>query len=71
LFLDGALAPPSKEYSEDTAKDIDREVSRLVTEMYEKAKSTLEGKKDKLEKVAKRLLEKEVIEGEELRTLIA
>ena len=71
MFLDGALAPPSKEYSEDTAKDIDREVSRLVTEMYEKAKSTLEGKKDKLEKVAKRLLEKEVIEGEELRTLIA
>ena len=71
LFLEGTMASPSSEYSEDTAKEIDKEVSRLVIETYEKAKNILEDKKDKLEKVAKRLLEKEVIEGEELRALIA
>jgi len=42
-----------------------------VTETYEKVKNTLGGKKDKLEKVAKLLLKKEVIEGEELRKAIA
>ena len=58
------------EYIEKMAQRIDREVTRLVTETYEKAKTTLEAKREKLEKVAKRLLEKKVIEGEELRTLI-
>jgi len=54
-----------------TKKSIDKEVSRLVTETYEKTKEMLEDKKDKLEKVTKYLLEKEVIEGKELRQLIA
>lgn len=71
LFLEGAMASPSGDYSEETARKIDKEISRLVTETYAKAKSVLEEKKDKLEKVAKQLLKKEVIEGEELRALIA
>jgi cell division protease FtsH len=70
LFLEGTMAP-SKEYSENTAMEIDKEVSQIVTETYEKVKNGLEGRMDKLEKVAKLLLEKEVIEGEELRRVIA
>jgi ATP-dependent Zn protease len=42
-----------------------------MTETYEKVKITLEGQKDKLEKVAQLLLEKEVIEGDEFRDLIS
>jgi cell division protease FtsH len=70
LFLEVGVAP-SKDYSENTATEIDKEVTQIVTQTYEKVKSTLEGKKDKLEKVAKLLLKKEVIEGEELRKVIA
>jgi cell division protease FtsH len=70
LFLEGVMAP-SKEYSENTGMEIDKEVMHIVTETYGKVKTTLGGKKDKLEKVAKLLLEKEVIEGEELRKVIA
>jgi cell division protease FtsH len=70
LFLEGAMAP-SKEYSENTGMEIDKEVMQIITETYERVKNTLEGKKDTLEKVAKLLLKKEVIEGEELRKVIA
>ena len=70
LFLEGGMAP-SREYSEGTAMEIDKEARQLVTETYEKVKNTLEGKKHKLEKATKLLLEKEVIEGEELRKVIA
>jgi cell division protease FtsH len=69
LFLEGVI-PSSKEYSENTAMEIDKEVMELVTESYEKVKDTLKGTKEKLDEVAEHLLEKEVIEGEELRRLI-
>jgi cell division protease FtsH len=69
LFLPG-MGPSSKDYSENTAMEIDEEIKGIVNESYEKAKSILEKKKDILEKVAMILLEKEVIEGEELRKLI-
>ncbi len=70
LFLEMGMAP-SKEYSENTAMEIDEEVKEIVSETYGKVKNALSAKKDKLERVAKLLLEKEVIEGEELRKLIA
>jgi len=69
LFLETGMSS-GKEYSEDTAMEIDREVAQIVRERYETVKGILEEKKDKLEKVATMLQEKEVIEGEELRELI-
>jgi len=66
LFLDVAMAP-TRAYSENTAMEIDKEVSELVNEAYDKVKAIIQQKKDKLEKL---LLEKEVIEGEELRKLL-
>ncbi|HQO77587.1 MAG TPA: ATP-dependent zinc metalloprotease FtsH [Thermodesulfobacteriota bacterium] len=69
LFLETGMSS-GKEYSEDTAMEIDREVAQIVRERYETVKGILEEKKDKLEKVATILQEKEVIEGEELRELI-
>jgi cell division protease FtsH len=70
LFLDMMMPPASKDYSEATAQEIDREVSSLVDKAYQRAKEILEGKRDTLEQVAKVLLDKEVLEGEELRRML-
>jgi len=69
LFLD-VQGASSKEYSEETARDIDREIKRIIDETYEKVKGILSGHKGTLEKLAKRLLEKEVVDKEELREIV-
>ncbi|MBW1954002.1 MAG: hypothetical protein JRI66_13150, partial [Deltaproteobacteria bacterium] len=43
---------------------------RLVEKAYHRAHEILEARREALEKVAKVLLEKEVLEGEELRRLL-
>lgn len=70
LFLETMMPPSAKDYSEATAQEIDREVSNLVEKAYHRAKGILESKLDTLEKVAQVLLDKEVLEGEELRRLL-
>ncbi|MGQ9687430.1 MAG: ATP-dependent zinc metalloprotease FtsH [Desulfobaccales bacterium] len=70
LFLETIMPPSGKDYSEATAQEIDREVSALVERAYSRAKDILTAKRDVLERVAKVLLEKEVLEGEELRRLL-
>jgi cell division protease FtsH len=70
LFLDIPSGSGSRDYSEATAREIDDEVRRIVEECYGKVKGILSEKKGLLEKVAGVLLEKETIEGEELRALI-
>src|SRR5215467_1538869 len=58
-------------YSEPTAEKIDAEIKRLVTEAHDKAKTILSTNREKLERVTRRLLEVEVMEGDELRQLLA
>jgi cell division protease FtsH len=70
MFLENMMPPSTKDYSEATAQEIDQEVSILVHHAYTRAKEILEGKRETLERVAKVLLEKEVLEGEELRKLL-
>jgi cell division protease FtsH len=70
LFLEAMMPPTSKDYSEATAQKIDQEVSDLVNHAYKRAKEILEAKREILEKVAKVLLEKEVLEGNEFRQLL-
>jgi cell division protease FtsH len=70
LFLDVMMPPTSKDYSEATAQEIDQEVSALVEKADHRAKEILEAKRDTLEQVAKVLLDKEVLEGEELRRML-
>ena len=69
LFLD-LPGTGTREYSEETAREIDNEVSSIVENVYTKVKTTLDGKKDMLIFVAKTLLEKETIEGEDLRKML-
>lgn len=55
-----------KPYSEETAKTIDAEVSKLIETEYERAKHLLRENREKLDQLAKKLLEKEVIFREDL-----
>jgi cell division protease FtsH len=58
-------------YGEDTAEIVDQEVQRIVRSNYEQAKSLLATHIDKLHQLAKRLLEVETVEGDELRALLS
>lgn len=69
IFLGREIAK-HKDYSEKTAEEIDDEVRRLVTEAYEGSKRLLQENYDLLDALAKRLLEKETIEGHEIDKLI-
>lgn len=69
LFL-GRDLMDHKDYSEDTAKSIDDEVHKLVDGAYQRAKKLLSENKDKLDLIAKRLVEKEVIDIEEARVML-
>jgi cell division protease FtsH len=59
-----------RDYSEATAKEIDAEVSRLVKDGYSTAKKLLIENKDKLKLLANKLLEKEVLDGEEVKRFL-
>ncbi len=59
----------SKPYSEDTARKIDQEISKIIEEQYQRAIKVLTDNKDKLTTLAERLLEKEVIFKEDLEKI--
>ena len=69
LFIPSSLVS-SREYSEDTAQKIDEEVKKIIDEAHHKVKEILTGKKDKLEELARLLLEKEVVEEGDLKKIL-
>jgi cell division protease FtsH len=69
-FLDIQLGPERGNYAEETAQLIDAEVKRIITGVHQEARRILTDARDKLETVTRRLLEVEVMEGEELRRLL-
>ena len=69
IFL-GREISQHRDYSEDTARKIDREINRLIDHAYNRAKEVLEQNLDVLHKVVELLLEKETISGKELDDLI-
>ncbi|MEW5745216.1 MAG: ATP-dependent zinc metalloprotease FtsH [Nitrospirota bacterium] len=70
LFLEPQWGAPHKEYSEETAQRIDSEVKTLLVDAYAKAKGLLSERIEKLKSIAALLLEKEVIDGDELKRLL-
>jgi cell division protease FtsH len=70
-FLDVPMPAERGPYSEDTARLIDDEVKALVTGSHEAARRILREQRDMLEQVTRRLLEKEVMEGDELRAILS
>jgi len=59
-----------QDYSEYTALQIDQEVKRIVSESYERAKKILIENRDVLDRIAAALLEREVLDAEDVKMLI-
>jgi cell division protease FtsH len=69
-FLDIPMPQERGLYGDDTAQKIDAEIKRILTDAHDKARQILSNNRDKLESVTARLLEVEVMEGDELRVLL-
>ncbi len=70
IFL-GREISQHRDYSEATAIQIDAEVSSLVKGAYDQAKKCITDNSDALVRIAEALLEREVLTGDEVQTLIA
>ena len=65
--LDLGFGPREREFSEKTAQQIDDEMLGMIEEMHRAVKKILTEQRQMLEKLARILLEKETIDGEELK----
>jgi cell division protease FtsH len=68
FFMGGSMR--GKEYSEDTARDIDDEVRRIVREQYDRATNLMKDKLDKLDLLAEALLDRETIDSEDIAAVM-
>jgi len=66
-----AMPEGPREYSEATAEEIDQEINGIISAQYDRALEILRGKRGILEQSVNVLLEKETIEGDELKQLMA
>jgi cell division protease FtsH len=69
VFLGREMAR-AKVYSEHTAQDIDAEIKRITDDAYKVAKDIIFEHRDKLEMIAKSLLEYETLEGSQVEEII-
>jgi len=69
IFL-GRDISQERDYSEEIANKIDKEVRKIIENAYSRAKDILTKNKRKLKKVARNLIERETLEGKELDDLL-
>ena len=69
IFLGREIAQ-HRDFSEETARQIDLEVRRLIDEAYQSAHSLMEAHQDAMHRIAAALLERETIDAEEVKMLI-
>ncbi len=69
IFLGREIAQ-HRDFSEETARQIDLEVRRLIDEAYQSAHQILDSNRDVMHRIAAALLERETIDAEEVRLLI-
>jgi len=69
IFLGREIAQ-HRDFSEETARQIDLEVRRLIDEAYQSAHSIVESHADAMHRIAAALLERETIDAEEVKMLI-
>ena len=70
-FLGGSGEfPRERSYSEQTAREIDKEVQRIIEEAIDRVRQILEARRPALIGLAKRLIENEVIDADELRQIV-
>ncbi len=71
LFLGGEdEAAPQRSFSEQTAREIDEEIRRILDKALEQVRQILETRREGLEALARRLIEREVIDTAELKDII-
>jgi len=70
IFLGREIAQ-HRDFSEDTAIKIDQEVKKIVTAQYDRAKKIIDENRDTLIRLAECLLERESLDGVEIRRIIA
>ncbi|HYP87297.1 MAG TPA: ATP-dependent zinc metalloprotease FtsH, partial [Polyangiaceae bacterium] len=66
VFLGREMTSRRADYAEDTAREIDEEVRRIVEAQYAVAKQVVMENRDKLERLAHSLLERETLDAEEI-----
>jgi cell division protease FtsH len=69
VFLGDEIAQ-RREYSEETAREVDEEIKAILDQAYDRAVSTLEEHRDGLDRLAKALREKEEIAGDEVLEIL-
>jgi len=70
IFLGREIAQ-HRDYSEATAVRIDEEVRKIIGRAYDRARRLIEEHSDGVVRVAEALLEREVLDGDEIRALLA
>ena len=66
VFLGREMTSRREDYSEDTAREIDQEVRAIVEQQYEVAKQVVLENRDRLDRLAQALLERETLDSEEI-----
>jgi len=69
MFLPESFTSGGKTYSEEKAAEIDEEISRVVEDTHQRVRGILGEKREVLNTLAKLLLEKEIVQGDEMRAL--
>jgi len=69
IFLGKELAQ-HKDYSEQTALEIDKAIEDIIQECYQRAESLIGNYIDKLKRLVEQLLEKEVLDGKEIEEIL-
>ena len=69
IFL-GRDIGEERNYSEATAVEIDKEIRKIIDECYKRAKDELTANADKLKALAEKLLEKEVLDSDEVKKIV-
>ncbi len=67
VFLGRDMTQRRQDYSDETAREIDKEVRQLVDTQYKLVQETIEANKDKLTRLAEALLERETLDADEIR----
>ncbi|MBM3814797.1 MAG: ATP-dependent metallopeptidase FtsH/Yme1/Tma family protein [Acidimicrobiia bacterium] len=69
IFLGREIAQ-HRDYSEETAIRIDQQVKSMVDEQYRRARKIIEEKREAMVRIAEALLEREILDGDEVKQLI-
>ena len=70
IFLGREIAQ-HRDFSEETAIKIDQQVKKIITAQFERAKAIIEDNRDTMVRLAECLLERETLDGVEIRRIVA